>query len=313
MVAVILINYNLSSETISCVRSILQSKYENITIYLVDNGSERTDLQSLQIAFENKSNIILLRIEQNIGYVGGVNYGLKKASEENPDYFLIMNNDTIIDKLAIGYLVDAAKRYDNRAILSGKVYYYDQPDVLQHTGVIFRDKRYFTTYYPGRNEKDNGQYNTESERDSLDDVFWLLPAEIIKDVGFYCDYFYLYAEQGDYAQRARRAGYKLIYIPTAKIWHKESMTVNRGKSRGKHIFYWRGQGIFIFQYRNMKKKYFYRLMIKNFIRFSAKSIFKKGEDRKRSFALLRGYFYGFKWIFNKKPNNGYNPYLSKSN
>ena len=100
---------------------------------------------------------------------------------------------TVIDPAAISYLVDAAKRYNNKAIVTGKVYYFDQPEVLQHTGVIFKDQRYLTTIYPGKNEKDIGQCDEETERDSLDDVFWLLPAEVVKRVGYYSDYFFLYA------------------------------------------------------------------------------------------------------------------------
>jgi len=311
MVCIITINYNLSSETIPCVESLLVSDYQNFKIYLIDNGSEQEDFQKLFDTYSKNPQVRLLRIERNCGYVGGVNYGLKKALEVNPDYFIVMNNDTVIDKAAIGYLVDAAKRYHDKAIVSGKVYYYDYPDVLQHTGVIFKDHRCLTTTYPGKNEKDIGQYEEETARDSLDDVFWLLPAKVVKDVGYYSDYFFLYAEQGDYAQRARRLGYKLIYTPNAKIWHKESMTAGGGNIKALSICYWRGQGRFLFQYRNMKRKYFLLFMTKSLLKYCVKSFFGRTDERECMFATLRGYLYGFCWMFNKKPNNGYNPYLSR--
>jgi len=310
MVSIITINYNLSSETIPCVESLLASEYQDFKIYLIDNGSGQEDFQKLFGIYSQHPKVKLLRIEKNCGYVGGVNYGLRNALKTNSEYFMVMNNDTVIDKAAIGYLVEAAKRYNNKAIVSGKVYYYENPEILQHTGVVFKDYRYLTTIYPGRNEKDIGQYDIEKERDSLDDVFWLLPAKVIKDVGYYCDYFFLYAEQGDYAQRARRLGYKLIYTPKAKIWHKESMTAGGGDNKALQISYWRGQGMYIFQYRNLKRKYFVRFMIKNFMKLTIKTISYKGDKRRRSYATLRGYYYGFKWMFNRRSNNGKNPYLN---
>jgi GT2 family glycosyltransferase len=309
MVAVITINFNLHGYSIPCINTILGSDYSDIKIYLIDNGSEQEDYEALQKEFSDNPKIKIVRIEKNIGYVGGVNMGLEIASKVNPDYYMIMNNDTIIDKSAIKELVNTAVTYNNRAIISGKVYYYDQPDIIQHTGVMFTDTRYLKTTYPGRNEKDTGQCDEEKERDSLDDVFWLLPTQVVKDTGYYCDYFFLYAEQGDYALRARRKGYRLIYTPKAKLWHKESMTSGGGNVRALPKCYWSSQGRFIFQYRNLKKKYFYKLMIKNFLKYSAQSVLFRGDERKYAIATLRGYFYGFRWMFNKRPNNGYNPYL----
>ncbi len=309
MIAIITINYNLSTETIPCVESILASTYNNFIVYLIDNGSKQEDYQKLLDAFGGNPKVQILRIDNNCGYVGGVNTGLKKGIEDKADYFLVMNNDTIIDKEAIGYLVDAAKRYNNKAVVSGKVYYFDNPDIIQHTGEIVTNWRYLRAMHPGRNEKDVGQFSTELERDVLDDVFWLLPAEVVNVVGLYSHYFFLYAEQGDYSLRVKQKGFKLIFTPNAKIWHKVSMTTGGGQTKSLAICYWRGQGLFVLQNQHIKTKYFIVIVIKTFIQGISKVILKKGNDQKCAQAMLRGYFWGFCWMFNKKPNNGYNPYL----
>src|SRR5690606_35976104 len=106
-----------------------------------------------------------------------------------------------------------------------------------------------------------------------------------------------------------RAGYKLIYTPKAKIWHKESMTTGSGNARALPVYYYRGQGKFVFQLRNLETQYFIMSFLKTIANLSGKTILKKGLERKCSFALLRGYLWGFKWMLNKKPNTGYNPYL----
>lgn len=311
MVAVITINYNLSEETIPCILSLLDSDYKDIKIFLVDNGSRDEDYNELVHVFNQENRIKLIRIKQNCGYVGGVNHGLKTSKEDGFDYYMVMNNDTIIDKHAIGNLVAAARRYNDNAIVSGKVYYYDHPDVLQHTGEILTDRRFFRAIYPGKNEVDHGQYDNEQERDTLDDVFWLIPRKILHDVGLYCEYFFLYAEQADYSLRAKQKGYKLMFIPEAKIWHKVSMTSGGGNTRALPICYWRGQGLFLMHYRHVKPPFMILLLLSTPLILLLKSIFPANERNKCIFAQLRGYFWGFRWILYKKPNNGFNPYLKR--
>lgn len=308
MIAVILLNYNLNYDTFECIDSILQSDYKSFKICLVDNGSEIENYNELYIRYRDNARIQIIRLEKNIGYVGGVNFGMQTAAEDHPEYLLVMNNDTILDISAIRELKNTADRYNGRAIVSGKVYDYVQKDVFQQTGMLFTNHKFLIGTYPGKGEKDTGQLDEEAERDSLDDVFWLLPTRLIEDIGYYSPYFYLYAEQGDYAQRARRKGYKLIYTPRAKIWHKGSMTSGGGDKLSPKIGYWRGKGIFIFQYRNLEKKYFIQSVVINFCKFSARYLASRGKQRESRKAFLRGYFDGFLWLFNKTPNTGYNPY-----
>ncbi len=310
MVAIITINYNLSSETIPCVNSLLDSLYQNYVIYLIDNGSKFDDYNILMNTYRNNAKVKLLRIDTNCGYVGGVNFGLETALKNNSDYFLIMNNDTIIDKGAVGYLVDCALKNNNEAIVTGKVYYHSHPNILQHTGVVFKNQKYMTTIYPGRNEHDIGQFDKDIVRDSLDDVFWLIPNKIINDIGLYSEYFFLYAEQGDYAQRARRKGYKLIFTPNAKLWHKESMTTGKGNPKALSVYYWRGQGQFVFQFRNLKLQYFIISVTRNIIKLIYHIFFGGKELRSQSIALFRGYFWGIRWMFKRNKNTGRNPYLN---
>jgi hypothetical protein len=280
-------------------------------VLLVDNGSQPADYEKLTNAFGGNPCVELLRIERNCGYVGGVNHGLTRASQLNPGYYLVMNNDTIIDPLAVTHLVEAAQRHGNRAIVSGKVYYFDHPNTLQHTGVVFTNPRYCTTSYPGRNQPDEGQFDQELERDSLDDVFWIIPADVFSQVGLYSHHFFLYAEQGDYAQRARRLGFKLIYTPHAKLWHKESMTIGGGNPKALHIQYWRGKGSFIFFFRNLKFRYFVAIATRQVTKHLYKALLGKPQLRPYSRARLRGYWAGFVWLFTRKPDRGYNPYLIK--
>jgi len=312
-VLVIIINYNQSEMTIDCVQSVLKSDYENYEILLIDNGSTRQDFNYLKKHLNKK--VLLERLESNCGYVGGVNHGLRKGSIMQPDYFLIMNNDTIVDKFAISFLFDCAVRYDNEVIVTGKVYDYDVKNKLQTTGSIFTDKRFLKEFFPGRGEIDHGQFDEEEFREMLDDIFWLLPYSVFKKTGYYSDNFFLYGEQADYALRAVREGVKLVFTPKAKIWHKGSLTTGNGNRFSPVANFWRKKGSVIYLYRNTKKRFFVLiifkalsfLIIKNCLNFLK---LRNNGNQKSEYAALLGYVYAIKWIFDKKPDNGYNPFLT---
>lgn len=298
--------------TLECIDSILMSNYKYYKIIVVDNGSIKEDYENLVNNIDD-NRVLVDRIVDNCGYVYGVNRGLSIGGEHDADYYLIMNNDTIIDKNAIKSLVDAGERYDQNAIMSGKVYHYDNPDTLQYVGGKIKDKRYLKMTNPNINEKDIGQCEFEKERDMLDDIFWLLPNKILQNIGNYSNHFFLYAEQGDYARRALNAGYKLIYTPSAKIWHKGSLTTGNGDRFAPHVNYWRKKGSIIYRAKHLRKKYFWIYSVKLLFRFCIKSIiFKligKNEFSRINFAAFRGVFDGILWTFNKVENKGYNPYL----
>ena len=192
-VLVLTLNYNQNAYSVECVHSILASSHRNIIVYLIDNGSSEVNYAELKHLLPDDKRLNLHRIDDNVGYVGGINYGLETGAKLDPDYYLIMNNDTLIDKEAITELVTAARRYDDNAIVSGKVYHYDEKKYLQTIGNAKSNKGLLD--YPevvkNRREEDIGQHDKETEMGMLDDIFWLIPQNVFTKVGYYSDYFFL--------------------------------------------------------------------------------------------------------------------------
>lgn len=313
MVHIITINYNHAQMTTDCVNSVLKCSSHEFMIFIIDNGSEEGNYKKLDANFKDVHNVKILRLEKNKGYVGGVNFGLEQASISEADYYVIMNNDTIIDKFAISGLVNTSTKYNDEAIVAGKVYHFNKPDTIQYVGGIFRNK-YLVLDYPHRNEKDIGQCEFETERDMLDDILWLIPSKVFKVVGYYSNDFFLYAEQGDYARRAVNNGFKLIYTPNAKIWHKGSYTTGEGDRNAPYVNFWRSQGGIIYRAKHLSNylfwTYSFYLLIRLFIRLILSFIRKPiMENTKSEYASIRGVLNGILWKFNNKKNTGYNPFL----
>ncbi len=311
-VVVVTINYNHYKDTKICVDSINKSMYNNYSIIIIDNGSSIEDYLMLIRNYQNNDNVNVIRIENNLGYVGGVNKGLDEASKLNPDYFLIMNNDTFIDKNAISELVMTAEKYKGSAIVSGKVYNMDEPDTLQYIGQYTKDEKrlIFPPYIKGEREKDTGKYEEEMELGMADDIYWLLPKKIFEKVGYYSTYFFLYGEQNDYALRAKKEGFKLIYTPKAKLWHIEHLTTGKSIRDSKRVKYWQYYSTLTLYYLHMNKPVFYKTLIMSFLRVNIK--FLLGSLRlinpKFNESSFRAFWNFVKWMFVKGENKGYNPY-----
>lgn len=313
-VVIITVNYHQNEYTLKCIESILSSNYNNFKIILIDNGPIEEEHKELINSLPNDDRVILKKSKENIGYVGGVNLGLELGSKINLDYFMIMNNDTIIDKNAIGELVETCKDYNNKAIVTGKVYHYDELNKLQDIGYFFQNEKTLKTNRRGLNEIDSGQYDEVAERDLIDDVFWLFPVNLYSKIGGYSPYFWFNAEQADFALRAKNAGYKLIYTPEAKLWHKGSVSIG-GREKNPKLAYWHIQSTLIFRYRHLSKIQFifnYLKILKSIFSTYFKMIYKylKKEDYsfKYAKAKLMGLLYFNKWLMLHNENKGYNPF-----
>ncbi len=314
MVAIITLNYNQNEYTLKCIESVLSSEDVTFKIFLVDNGSSEENFRALKEVLPKNDKLHLERLEKNRGYVGGVNYGFEKANVHNPDYFLVMNNDTILAKEAVSELMKECSRWDDKAIVSGKVYHYDEPNKFQDIGYTYSNKKALEFKRLGLNEEDNGQYDEVAQRDMLDDVFWLFPKSLYHKIGGYSTFFWFSAEQADFALRAKKHEYHLIYTPEAKIWHKGSVSLG-GRDRNPRLAYWHTQSTLIFRYRHLSKIQFlkqYAKVLYSVIASYIKTIISKIKGNKESFlyskAKLSGFLYFNKWLVKRNDNLGFNPF-----
>jgi GT2 family glycosyltransferase len=313
-IVVVTLNYNQFEYTKECINSLLNSDYNNFEIILIDNGSSVDNYEIFKKEFFTKSkNLKIIREEVNLGYVGGINIGLKESKKYDADYIMIMNNDTIIDSKAISNLLKVAEKYERKAIVSGKVYNYDEKETLQYIGQRKDPEGMLNqiSIVKNRRELDVGQYEKELELGMLDDIYWLMPAKLYDEIGGYSDYFFLYGEQNDYALHAIKKGYKLIYTPSAKLWHKGGATTCNTDKKSAKIQYWTTMGtlkLSVLHFSSLKAKKFYwnwiiRQSIKNIIYFII------GRNK---FTNLKAHFIAIKhfncWNEIRYKDNGYNPF-----
>lgn len=93
-VAVIVLNWNGTDDTVECLRSLLQVDYPRYEIVVVDNGSRESPRARIADEFPS---VTYLETAQNLGYAGGNNVGIRHALARGHDYVFVLNNDTVVE------------------------------------------------------------------------------------------------------------------------------------------------------------------------------------------------------------------------
>jgi GT2 family glycosyltransferase len=296
-VIVLILSYNGRHLLDDSISSYLKNDYGNFSVCVVDNGS--TDWTE-QFVSDNYPEVYTLRLEKNLGYSGGLNEGLKYAfGEKGADYALITNNDVKADGKVISSLVATGESKSEIGFVTGKVYYYDNPDILQTVGKK-EDLILWNGGHIGNREKDTGQYEEICERFFADDVFTLVKKSLYEKVGGYDTLFQFQCEEFDWQARAKAAGFKIYYTPYAKIWHKDSMTIGK-VSAFKAYYDARNPMLVILKHKpaDFFRKFFWRHFKNGIVRASL--IYIKQMKISISLRIWQGFFSALFWgIMNGK-------------
>ncbi|MGF7119232.1 glycosyltransferase family 2 protein [Methanobacterium oryzae] len=171
--------------------------------------------------------LFLIKNDINYGFAEGNNIAIEFAQLHlNPDYFLLLNNDTVVDKNFLKELIKTAESSEIIGAVGPKIYYYDfngRKDVISFAGqkvnlYTSSGKRF------ALNEVDIGQRDSIEETDYVEGSCLLVKEEVIEKIGMLDAKFFAYWEETDFCIRIKNSGYNLMYVPSSKIWHKVSIS-----------------------------------------------------------------------------------------
>jgi GT2 family glycosyltransferase len=240
LVYVVILNWNLKDDTAECIRSVLDSDYPSLRIVVVDNGSTDGSPQYLASCFPEIQTIVN---EENQGFAEGNNIGIRHALRDQADYVFILNNDTVVDRSLLTHLVGAAEGDPLIAVAGPLILYHEARDRIWWLG----DREHKLLPMPisiGRGQRDAGQFDRIVPVDYVTGCAMLMRRKALEEVGVFDPRLFWYYEDADLCCRMREAGYRLLAVPKAKMWHKVSMTARTTsafarylRARNRVIFY----------------------------------------------------------------------------
>lgn len=230
LVSIITLNWNTTEVTCDFLESSRKLTYKNYEILVCDMNSAQdpTDV----INTNNYPNTKVFRSKENLGFSGGNNWGIQKAKG---DYIFIVNNDTVLTPDILENLLTPFFNDTSIGVTCPKIVFYDKPTTIQYAG--FNSMNMFTarTTAVGSLQEDDGTYDTPTFTNGAHGCAMMVKREVIEKTGMFPPHFFLYYEEWDWSFRILKHGYKISYEPSAKIYHKESVTV--GKKNPIKVYY----------------------------------------------------------------------------
>lgn len=242
LVSLVLILFNKAELSYACLRSIEQLRHDNLELIIIDNGS--TD-QTEELLLKLKGRIRIIRQKQNLHFLRGCNVAFSQLAPDS-SYVMLVNNDTLVDPLAIHQALQVFRRWPETGIVGGQVLHLDGR--LQEAGnVIFRDG---TCSGLGRRSSPwHPLAQTRRKVDYVSGCLFMVDTALLQTLGGFDNNFEpAYYEETDLCIRSWQAGRPVIYEPTCQLRHVEFassnqgqadatalMKVNRAKLENKHL------------------------------------------------------------------------------
>jgi len=236
---VIILNWNGWLDTVECLQSLQKVTYPRYRIIVLDNGSTDDSVHQLEawalsngVSFSTVSvqeleetgedigesafdqRVIFVRSSRNLGFAKGNNVVLRYALRDG-EYFILLNNDTVVEKGFIERLVGVAEGDPSIGLVGGRINVYSAP------GKVWYSRGYLDLYRGGARSCQD-EFEGERQCSYIPGCLMLVRRSFLDDVGLLDERFFFGADDWDYSYRAVTAGWKLVVTSDARILHKVS-------------------------------------------------------------------------------------------
>ena len=254
-VKILILNWNGGDVLLECLNSVSGIDYDNFKIVVIDNGSTDKSIKNIHNQFPN---VEVIALNRNHGYAKAYNKAFELIGYNQDDFFMLLNNDTIIDQNIISNFIKSTKLIkekngDDRYILSPKIFYLNKKETKNNILMEVEDKKYQKTnivwYAGGKVNLEYGiikhvgintveQESLENQNKYLEDSLsygnhsnyitgccLFAPTYIFKELNGFDDTFFMYCEDVDLSLRATQKNINLVYCSKATLWHRVSYSL----------------------------------------------------------------------------------------
>jgi GT2 family glycosyltransferase len=215
LVISVILNTNRREDTLACLESLRRNTYPRQQVIVLDNASTDGSVEAIRSEFPH---VHLIQLEDNQGYAGNNNVGIRAALDLQADWVLVLNEDTLLADDCLEQLVKHAHPDPEIGIAGPLVYHHSEPAVIQSAGGKLGAN--WESIHIAQNEPDVGQFSRPRRVDWISGCALMVRREVIEQVGMLEARFFYYWEETEWCLRARRAGWEVVHIPSARLWHK---------------------------------------------------------------------------------------------
>jgi len=234
---VIIVNYRTPQWSIECLASLAAERaiFSHMRVMLVDNAScdESVGLIQEAVMLHGWGGwVSILPQKQNLGFAGGNNVAIRRAvaSEQPPDFLLLLNSDTVVhpgclqksvermqSDPRIGALSCMVRNRDGSVQNVCRKFAHPLRETFRALGLPYALPRFF--HWADLEDLGWNRQNTAREVEWIGGAFMLLRSSVIRELGPLDESFFFYGEDIELCHRIRRGGWQIYFDPVGEITH----------------------------------------------------------------------------------------------
>ncbi len=220
-ICILVLNWNGADDTLECLDSLQNLTYAHAEVVVIDNGSDDDSVAKIKQAFPH---IFVLELSTNLFFGGGNNAGLKWADTQGFEYVIFLNNDTTVEPDFIEPLLASFDRSERVGMVAPMMCYASDPERVWYGG---GSVNLWTGIIVHKHIRDQvSEVSPELvSTDYITGCCMMMPTKVATELAGFHPAFKMYGEDVDLSLRCRKAGYKLMFCPQSKIFHKVSASL----------------------------------------------------------------------------------------
>lgn len=230
MISVVIVNFNAGPLLSANITRLAQiARQEPLTAVIVDNGSTDDSLAAVQ-RLENMSPLTIHIIEnlENRGFATAFNQGIRAIDSQ---YVLCLNPDCLLELDTLRLTREALERNEQAGMAGALILNPDGseqrgcrrelPDIMNSALYLSGLAKVFPKRYRRLNFTGEALPACPTEVPAISGAFMLVRREAITHVGLMDEAYFLHGEDLDWCRRFRDAGYKILFVPHARLTHHQ--------------------------------------------------------------------------------------------
>jgi GT2 family glycosyltransferase len=225
-VGAVVVAWRSLEPTVEALRSLLRSTVAIHPVVCVAQEYSDSELKRLADVLTGHE---LIRVDENLGFATGANIGIARALELGADWVLLLNNDALADPLTVDHCLAEARQHERVAEIAPAIVYAHNPNRLWFAGTWRSDwlglswpRGYFTSA---------SRVPPSAETADIPGCCVLVSAEAWRSVGPFREDFFMYYEDTEWSDRARRGGWHLRYLGEVLCQHAMAASTGQNGSR----------------------------------------------------------------------------------
>ncbi len=259
-ISIIIVSFNTSELLQRCLEAVQQeSSMINTEIIVIDNNSKDGSADVVEHKFPK---VRLIRSSKNLGFAAANNLGFTYAKG---DYIILLNPDAFLTPNALINAINYIDKNPTIGLAGARLIGEDGdwqpsarmfPSLLNHLlNLSGLAAKYPQSRFFGRVDYTWANHDQAMSVDWVPGAFSIIRRNVLEQIGFFDEQFFLYYEEVDLCCRIKAAGYSIWYLPDVTVVHvggacSEALSDLTRSTKGRQVTLWQLRSALLFYRKN---------------------------------------------------------------